>query len=249
MTYTVITQTNDAELAAYEVETLTDTASVCETWTGSDYNVEVTQIGSSEPASDFSEDIKTAVYQNGTTSAYDNLGGFAESQPDVGPTGFEFVAATAEEKQASYNDPYYGVMASSDPACAVPPCALQNSAPSHAAGVGIGPELRRPALKALLKGKAELGLSPEGYRRFRQLSPNGDEVTISVDPVTELIRRQEIRNARGRIVAELNWSRVREKYVRDRMDVVSEEVLNGRTLVSRTTVLLTDMKWDPTLVK
>lgn len=99
VTYTVITETNDAELAAYDVEPLTDTASVCQTWTGSDYQVEVTQIGSSEPASDFAEDIKTAVYQNGTTSAYDANGIFAESQPDIGPTGFEFVAATEEEKQ------------------------------------------------------------------------------------------------------------------------------------------------------
>lgn len=247
VTYTVITQTNDAELTEYDVEPLTDTASVCQTWTGSDYNVEVTQTGSSEPASDFSEDIKTAIYQSGTTSAYDAYGSYAESQPDVGPTGFEFVAATAEEKQASYNDPYYGVMASSDPACAVPPCALQSSAPG-AASAGVAP-LRRPALKALLKGKTEVGLSAEGFRRFHQSSPNGEEVTISVDPLTELIRRQEIRNARGRIVAELNWSRVREKYVRDRMDIVSEEVVNGRTLVSRTTVLLRDVKWDQALVK
>ena len=248
VTYTVITQTSDAELAEYGVEPLTDTASVCQTWTGSDYKVEVTQIGSSEPVSDFSEDIVTAVYQNGATTAYDTYGSYAESQPDVGPTGFEFVAATEEEKQASYSDPYYGVMASSDPACAVPPCALQNSGPVDATVAGVGSQnLRRPALRALLKGKDEIRRSLEGYRQFRQILPTGDQVTISLDPDTELIRRQEIRNVRGRIVAELNWSRVREKYVRDRMDVVSEEMINGRPVVSRTTILLKDVRWGQTL--
>lgn len=138
-------------------------------------------------------------------------------------------------------------MATSDPACAVPPCALQSSAATDVSGIGSA--VRRPALKALLKGKAELGLSPEGYRQFRNVSSTGDETTISIDPVTELIRRQEIRNARGRIVAELSWSRVREKYVRDRMDVMSEDMVNGRILVSRTTLLLRDVKWDQAQVR
>lgn len=108
LTYNVITETNDAELATYEVAVMTDTARVCQTWTGNDYNVEVTQIGSSEPATDYAEDIKTVVYQNGVTTAYDVYNNFAESQPDIGPVSFDFVAATASEKQASYEDPYYG---------------------------------------------------------------------------------------------------------------------------------------------
>lgn len=249
LTYTVITETNDAELAPYEVGPMTDTARVCETWTGSDYQVEVTQIGSSEPATDYAEDIKTVVYQNGTTSAYDAYNGFAESQPDVGPTSFELVAATESERQASYQDPYYGVVASQDPNCSTS-CAAYNRAGAEIPGIPSIPEipgLRRKALKALLRGKSEIAPSAEGYRRFRETAADGSETTISVDPVTELIRRQEISNPRVRIVADLRWSKVRSKYVRDRMDVVSEEIVAGKSLVSRSTIRLTDVQWNASL--
>src|SRR5205823_7691553 len=42
VTYDAITQTDETELQPYGVEPVTDTARICEQWTGSDYNAEVT---------------------------------------------------------------------------------------------------------------------------------------------------------------------------------------------------------------
>lgn len=247
LTYDVVTQTNEAELAPYEVEAVTDTARVCETWTGSDYNVEVVQVGSSEPPSEYSEDIKTVVYQSGATTAYDVYGNFAASQPDVGPTSFDFVAADDSERQASYNDPYYGVMASEDPNC-VEGCLLMSMSGEVSAPATI-PGIRRAALKGLLKGKTEIAPSAEGFRRFEHITASGDRSITSIDPVTELIRRREFWDVRGSLRAELTWSRVRGKYVRDRMELISDELVRGRRHTSRTLVLIGNMQWNPAFVK
>jgi hypothetical protein len=247
LTYDVVTQTNEAELAPYEVEAVTDTARICETWTGSDYNVEVVQLGSSEPPSDYAEDIKTVVYQNGTTTAYDVYGNFAESQPDVGATSFDFVAADDSERQASYNDPYYGVMASEDPNC-TEGCLLM-SVSGESSAPAANPGIRRGALKGLLKGKTEIAPSAEGFRRFEQVSARGDRSIISIDPVTELIRRRELWSGGGSLRAELTWARVQNKYVRDRMEMISDELVGTKRYTSRTLVLIRNLHWNPAFVK
>lgn len=243
----MITQTDETELAPFGVEPVTDTARVCETWTGSDYNVEVVQVGRSEPASDYAEDIKTVVYQNGATTAYDAYGNFVESQPDVGGTSFDFVAADETERQASYNDPYYGVLASSDPNC-VEGCALMSRSELPSAAASAGP-IRRAALKALLKGRAEIAPSPEGFRQFEYIASNGDREIISVDPVTELIRRREYADAQGTLRADMAWTAWRGKYVRDRMEILSDELVRGKRYRSRTIVVIRNMEWNPALVK
>lgn len=137
-----------------------------------------------------------------------------------------------------------GVLASSDPACAVPPCGTYSRAPLGNQAPTEFPGIRRRALQKLLIGKTEISPSGEGHRRFREVAADGSETVISVHPVNELIQRQEIRNTRMRIVADLQWTRVREKFVRERMDVVSEEVVGGRSLVSRTTIRLSDVQWN-----
>ncbi len=252
--YDAITQTNEAELTPYGVEPATDTARVCEAWTGNDYSVEITQIGSSEPASDYAEDVMTTIYQSGVTSAYDAVGSLIDTESSVGATSFEFVAATAEEQQASYSEPYYAVIGDPSPThCSNPPCADMNVQVGNGkAGDVVTPAaspIARRALRHLIAGKTEIVPSVEGFRRFRRVETNGDETVISVDPVTELIRRHELKTNLGTTRADLTWSLVRGKFVRDRMDVVSDETIGSKRLSSRTTVLLRNVYWNPALVK
>lgn len=251
VTYYAITQTDEAELAQHGVEATTDTAQVCESWTGNDYQVEVTEIGSSEPPSDFAEDVKTTVYQYGATSAYDGSGSFVDSQPDVGVNGFEFMAATPQEQQASYDEPYYGVIQNSAN-CTTPPCPVLNrqaTVSTSATQASVGEPFKRLVLRHLLEGMSETTPSVEGYRRFRRVAANGEETTISVDPITELIRRQESKTNTGTTRADLTWTELRGKYVRDRLDMVSDEMIGSKRMLSKTSVVLRNVQWDPALVK
>jgi hypothetical protein len=261
VSYDAIVQTDETELVAYGVEAVTDTAHICEQWTGNDYNAEVTQTGSSEPASDYAEDVGTVIYQAGTASVYNKSGGQMEAPSGVGASSFEFVAATQEEQQASYNEPYYAVIQDPDPVhCSNPPCADMdvkvgvpgiNVPPTGRGDVttAVASPLRRGVLKSLLKGMTELMPSTDGFRRFRGVSPRGEELTISIDPITELIRRQEVKTANSTVRADLTWSLRNGKFVRDQMDVVGEDVVNGRRISSKTTILLRNVNWDPAAVK
>jgi len=251
LSYHAITQTNEAELTAHGVEPTTDTAHICETWTGSDYQAEVTQIGSSEPPSDFSEDVKTVVYQNGATSAYNATGTLLETQP-VGATSFEFVAATEDERQASYSDPYYGVVQANHECDTPPTCVYIRQAEIASAGGTqdvVQVPFKRLVLKHLLKGRAEIAPSIEGWRRFRKVEANGDETTISVDPLRELIRRQESKTKNGTTRADLTWVEFRGKYVRERLEMVNDETVRSKRRVSSTSVVLRNVQWDPGLIK
>jgi hypothetical protein len=259
VTYNAITQTNETELQPYGVEPVTDTARICEQWTGSDYSAEVTQIGSSEPPSDYHEDMGTVVYQAGTTTPYDFAPSQMESSDPVGSTSFEFVAATSDERQASYNDPYYAVIADPDPVhCSNPPCAAMSRSDGTASPATVSTSsahadlvpipLRRPVLLALLRNATELGLSPEGFRRFQKTYPTGETLILSIDPVTELIRRQEISSTAGSTTADLTWSIQNGKFVREQMDIVSEDIQGSKKFTSHTKILLRNVHWDPTLV-
>lgn len=251
VTYDAITQTDETELRPYGVEAVTDTARICELWTGNDYNAEITQIGSSEPASDYSEDMRTVIYQGGATSAY-NASGIQMAVPEgVGSTSFEFVAATEDERQASYNEPYYAVIQDPNPVhCSNPPCAEMDFKVGVGANTtGTPVPLRRRVLKYLLKGKTEIVPSLEGFRQFRGVSANGEETTISIDPVTELIRRQEVKTPARTVRADLRWVLTNGKFVREQMDVVGDETVGGRRISSTTRIFLRNVHWDPAVVR
>lgn len=251
LTYDAITQTDETELQPYGVEPVTDTARICETWTGSDYNGEITRIGSSEPPSDYSEDMSTVVYQSGSTTPYDASAGQMEASSGVGANSFEFVAATADEQQASYNDPYYAVVADPDPVhCSNPPCAAQNVLVGGGArSIAVPAPVRRLVLKYLLNGATEILPSVEGFRQFRKVYPTGEEVTISIDPVTELIRRQETKAKSATTRADLTWSLQNGKYVREQMDITGEDVVGSKKFTSHTLVLLRNVHWDPNVIR
>jgi len=248
VSYDAITQTNETELSPYGVEPVTDTARICEQWTGNDYNAEITQIGSSEPPSDYSENVTTVVYTSGGTTPYDASGVSMEGAADVGANSFEFVAATSDEQQASYSDPYYAVVADPDPVhCSNPPCAIQNVL----AGVrttAVTVPLHRPVLQHLLKGTTEIQPSLEGFRQFRRVSSTGEEFTISIDPLTELIRRQETVTKSGSTRADLSWSLQNGKFVRERMDIATKDLVGTKWISSQTRVLLRNVHWDAAVI-
>lgn len=247
VSYDAITQTNETELAPYEVEAVTDTAHICEGWTGSDYNGEITQIGSSEPTSDYAEDVGTVIYQTGTTSDYDKNGSQMEGPGGVGATSFEFVAATPDEQQASYNEPYYAVIQDPDPVhCSNEPCMDMDVL----VGVPGAPQpLRRLFLRSLTKSMTEIGLSPEGYRQFRGTSSSGEEETLSIDPLTELIRRQEVRSANSYVRADMTWSLINGKFVRELMEVTGDDLIGNRHVTSTTRITLRNVQWDASALK
>ena len=255
ISYHAITQTDESELAPYGVLAITDTVSICEHWTGSDYSGEITQIGSSEAASDYQEDVKTVVYETGGTSAYDVAGNTIEAASGVGANSFEFVAATPDEQQASVNDPFYAIEADPNPVhCSVPPCPVQ----LRAAGIRVVDPakphsdllvpLHRSVFTYLLRGMALIAPSAEGFLQFRRTSAAGEEVTLSIDPVTELIRRQETRTSKGSNRADLTWTLQNGKYVRNQMDITTQDVVGAKTFTSHTRVLLTDVRWDPSVI-
>jgi hypothetical protein len=252
VTYDAITQTNETELAAYGVEAVTDTARICEQWTGNDYNGEITLAGSSEPASDYAEDVGTVIYQNGATTVYDRAGNQMDGPAGVGANSFDFVAATPDEQQASYNEPYYAVVQDPDPVhCSNPPCAQQNvqvGGRSNDVTIPANP-IRRSVLKALLRNKTEIAPSLEGFRQFRSVTPAGEETVLSIDPITELIRRQEVNSAKSRVRADMKWSLINGKFVREEMNVTGTEVINGREISSLTRVQIRNLAWNPDALK
>jgi hypothetical protein len=117
-------------------------------------------------------------------------------------------------------------------------------------GVPGAPQpLRRIFLRSLTKGMMEIALSPEGYRQFRGNYPNGDEVTLSVDPLTELIRRQEVKSAKSYVRADLTWSLINGKFVRELMDVTGDDLIGDRHVTSTTRITLRNVQWDPSALK
>ena len=257
VSFTVVTTMTDSAALNYGAPSQTDTAHVCETWTGSDYQIQVTQTGSSEPVSEYSEDVKTVVYANGFTTPYAADNGAMEAGSAVGATAFEFGQATSAEQQASYNDPYYGVAQDTvvadcpqDPKADV--CGASagstSSGPSAAsastADIPIPREhgLRRKALRALLSDKDEISPSVEGYRRFRSVV--GDEETIvGVDPITELMRTQEASNPHGYVKARLFWRIENSRYIRHRMEIDSHKLINGKQVASTAVVSLSNVRF------
>lgn len=256
VSYTSITTMTDSAALAYGAPAQTDTANVCETWTGSDYTMQVTQTGSSEPVSEYSEDVKTVLYTNGQTTPYAADNTATETASDVGTTSFDFGQATASEQQASYNDPYYGIAQdSAHTPCPGDPTAIvcngtpsstarrSSSATAPLAGTGLLLEhhLQRKALRALMSDKEEILPSIEGFRRFRSIT--GDqEVILGVDPVTELIRTQETNAPDGHVMARLSWRLENGRFIRHRMEIDSDELINGKTVRSFAVVSLTNVR-------
>ncbi|HEY0038482.1 MAG TPA: hypothetical protein VGB66_17420 [Longimicrobium sp.] len=266
--YQSTTTLSDADLAAYGVGSITESQRTCESWTGSDYRTYIQDTGTSSTDPEVTNDVTTTWYENGQARGFDANGTEVAGAMQVASDAFALGQASPEERQASYNDPYYGIYQGVNPE----PCpnnptqiicdpASPNRLPNgaklgvspasgrnpHAAQVGKKEHgFRRRALRALVANSDEIGRSPEGNRRFR--SVKGDQETvILVDPATELMVGQEVTHPRGKSRTRFAWTRVRraggvDGYVRERMDVEDEDAQGRKT--SHATVLITDITFN-----
>jgi hypothetical protein len=257
--YTVVSTLSDDNLASYGMPALTDTARVCGTWTGSDYRVHVEQIGSSEPPSETSDQLKVAMYDGGVTSGTEATGAPVGDPTYVASSAFDLGQASPNEQQASYNDPYYGVTASGGGGgggdTCIQDCYATIRADATAFAKTENPRAKevkekehgitRPSTRALVGDKDEIEKGGNGQRRFR--SVKGDEETIlEVDPATELITAQETNSPKGKTRATLKWKKTKDKtgdrYVRELMEVTHTEVVEGQTNTSKATLRILDLK-------
>ncbi|HST08151.1 MAG TPA: hypothetical protein VLJ83_08255, partial [Gemmatimonadaceae bacterium] len=60
--FRVITDETDSLMAAYGIATTSDTVDVCESWTGSDYDYQVSGAGSSDNVPGFADTVQTVAY-------------------------------------------------------------------------------------------------------------------------------------------------------------------------------------------
>jgi hypothetical protein len=254
--YTVVATLQDDVLASYGMATLTDTSRVCGTWTGSDYRVHVEQLGSSEPPSETSDPLKTAMFSDGVASGTEVSGAPISDASYVASTAFDLGQATANEVQASYNDPYYGVYGGGGGGggggdTCISGCDMMLRADADTADAPGNPRakevkrkdhgIKRTATRALVGDKDEIEKGSNGHRRFK--SVDGEiETIIEVEPSTELVSAQETRTKRGVTRARLQWNKRNTGYVRDLMVIDAVETDgNGTVNKSRATVRILDL--------
>lgn len=242
--FTASVTEDDPELAAFGMPAqYTDVTDVCETWTGSDYTVSATEASSTLDEPSTTEDVARVDYANGQLQPIGSAGGLS-SPFGVGPTAFDMVTATSEQVQASIDEPYYAVYAY-DPCPPPNGCngqfnVLADSAPSGQAARYTKHGLKRRGVRALLEQAQELSRSPDGQRRF-EIAKDGKRWLWLVDPVTELIDREEYSDSAISVVASHRWSKVAGGHKKDRTDVDFTERVGGRTQTTRTTIRITGL--------
>lgn len=112
--FRMISTEEDTLMTPYGIANTVDTVDICETWTGSDYAYQATEVGSSDNIPELPDDIQTSTYENGYVTGYSGSGSPTATASSVGATAFDFLYADDATRQASYDYPYYGV-ASPDP--------------------------------------------------------------------------------------------------------------------------------------
>jgi len=251
--FRVIATDDDSLMAAYGIMRTVDTVDVCESWTGSDYQWEGRGVGSSDNFPELVDDIQSVSYDAGYVVGYGSSGSQAVPPVEAGPTSFDYMYADESTRQASYDYPYYGVSSPDPAACTDPlscPALSIGPAPSSATsapkaaipGVPFSRHgLTRVGVRALVDGADEIAPSREGFRRFRKIA--GNETTIfSVDPRTQLLVADEVASASDTTWTRHSWTRVAGGYVRSRTDMESVEVITGRRIRNRTTIVLENVR-------
>lgn len=259
VSFTAVVTSEDDLLAAYGIPATTDTVGVCETWTGSDYVMRETLVGSAPNAFLSPDTARTVVYSGGQVTAIAADGGPVHGAVPVGATAFDFMEVDEATRQASYDNPYYAVYAPDGPGCGgqircsvgAAAGATTLSGASQAAadtaradGKFAKHGIKRRGTRALVEDAEEVGRSPDGHRRFRKR--RGDtEVTLTLDKDTELLVGEETRAPGGTTKATHTWKQdKRNGYAREHSVVESTEEVGGRSVRSRTTTTLIDVALD-----
>jgi hypothetical protein len=245
--FRMIANEQDSLMAPYGIPNSVDTVDVCESWTGADYQYQATAIGSSDEDPVLVDSVQTTTYQNGLVTGYTPAGNPAAPASSVGATAFDFLFADNSTRQASYDYPYYGVSSPDPAACLQPPCPLASRAINPPAvnittpsmNTALPPFTRhgltRVGIRALVDNSEELTPSPEGFRRFRTVF-RGETITRSIDPRTQLLVAEETSSSTDTMKVVHTWIAVPGGFVRDHSDFVTVELIDGKTLRSRSTI-------------
>jgi len=248
--FRVISDETDSLMTAYGIGQTSDTVDVCESWTGSDYDYQVSGAGSSDNVPGFGDTVQTVTYQGGYVTGYTQSGANAADPSPVGATSFDFVNADNPTRQASFDEPYYGVSSHDPGTCLQPPCPVMlraqdrppsgsTSAPPKGVTANIGVSdtlfsrhgLSRRGVRALVNESEEITPSTQGYRRFR--ATHGDMTIVrSIDPVTQLLMAEESTSSKESMNVIHKWTKVVGGYVLDRSDYVNTETIDGRQIRS-----------------
>jgi hypothetical protein len=251
-------------MSAYGIGSTSDTVDVCESWTGSDYDYQATGVGSSDNVPGFADTVQTVAYQSGYVTGYTMSGASASDPGSVGSTSFDFVNADNPTRQASYDDPFYGVSSHDPSTCLQPPCPVTvrvPGTPPPEPSSGLAPPrvhldllqdtlftrhgLSRRGVRALVNASEEITPSSQGYRRFRAIT--GDVTTVrSIDPVTQLLMTEELISSKETMTVTHKWIKVVGGYVKDRSDYVSLEKIDGRQIRNFGSVQLKNVRISDT---
>jgi hypothetical protein len=106
--------------------------------------------------------------------------------------------------------------------------------------------LTRRGVRALLETYERTGTTPAGLLHFRKSAPGG-ELTVDVEPRTQLIAHQAFVGADRETKINYQWSRVRgtSKYVRRQLVVETTTLENGSaTRRGSVTMTIDNVRWD-----
>ncbi|HEU4996081.1 MAG TPA: hypothetical protein VFT29_14795 [Gemmatimonadaceae bacterium] len=242
----------DEETATkYQWPMRSDTMDVCETWVGNDYRWAMQTVGTSDRASGVYDMARDGVYDSGTLYVAEQ-GSVVQSQP-AGSTLFNTFSADPAQIQASYDDPYCGIVSQEN--CSGVSCEMFSVGSSlSAVRAEQSPDtsfrrhgLARRGVRALVQSMDEAGLSPEGYRRFRSSGPSGER-TLLVHPTIQLLMGEDFRDDSTEIAARHEWTPTSRGYVRTRTVIELRSRGAGRRLLGRTTLMVTDVRLDGQLI-
>lgn len=108
--------------------------------------------------------------------------------------------------------------------------------------------VQRRGVRALIANASETSRSSLGKRRFAVTVAEGTSVLYHVDPQTQLLEREEWTTPSGSTDVRYSWRRSGSGYRKKRTDVTYTESLNGRPIVSRSTVTVTNLHLNGVLV-
>ncbi len=259
VSFTEVSTISDGTLASYGTPPMTDTAEVCAKWTGSDYRVHVTQLGTSE-VGEAGDSTATVLYDAGVVSGTTRDGGTLGDATQVGATAFDFALSTPNEIAASYADPWFAVSGGGgggSGGCYPPDCYVTERSPlsddmvsplsplpqAIAQRVAIKEHnVSRAALRALLGDKEEIQPGNNGHRRFSKKGAD-EETIIEIDPATELVVGHESHATKSHVRAKMQWEKRGQRFVRSTLQLTSDDSTGIIPVHSSASVRILDFKF------
>ena len=245
--FRVMTFEENAELEAnYQLPMQSDTVDICETWIGNDYRWAVHTVGTSERAAGVYDMARDAAYASGVLYVAEQ--GTVLSSQQVGSNLFDTFNADASQVQASYDDPYYGIVAAES--CPLGTCAMLRVG-EQPGSAGAPPArdtlfkrhgVTRRGVRALVEGMHDMGRSPDGLRRFTKQVALGER-TVLVHPVSQLLMGEEFRDNEVEMSARNEWVPANFGHVRSRTVVEIRRRGGNRVLLQRTTLVISNVRY------